>query len=68
MFLMLRAQKRLTITAGKITDLSLEGFTTVSKSYAGNTAASKNDLVCSIMKFQIMKSSASYISVLRALY
>jgi hypothetical protein len=32
MFLMLRAQKRLTITAGKITDLSLEGFTTVSKS------------------------------------
>ncbi|KAL6429669.1 hypothetical protein ACFW04_007532 [Cataglyphis niger] len=44
MFLMLRSQKRLTITAGKITDLSLEGFTT------------------------IMKSSASYISVLRALY
>ncbi|XP_011862400.1 PREDICTED: odorant receptor 82a-like isoform X1 [Vollenhovia emeryi] len=30
MFLMLRSQKRLTITAGKITDLSLEGFTTVS--------------------------------------
>ncbi|XP_072750037.1 odorant receptor 13a-like [Anoplolepis gracilipes] len=29
MFLMLRAQKRLTITAGKITDLSLEGFTTI---------------------------------------
>ncbi|KMQ97902.1 odorant receptor 13a [Lasius niger] len=28
MFLMLRSQKRLTITAGKITDLSLEGFTT----------------------------------------
>ncbi|XP_067206878.1 odorant receptor 13a-like isoform X3 [Linepithema humile] len=44
MFLMLRSQKRLTITAGKMTDLSLEGFTT------------------------IMKSSASYISVLRALY
>ncbi|KAL0111075.1 hypothetical protein PUN28_012802 [Cardiocondyla obscurior] len=44
MFLMLRSQKRLTITAGKITDLSLEGFTT------------------------IMKSSASYISVLSALY
>ncbi|EZA57552.1 hypothetical protein X777_02090 [Ooceraea biroi] len=44
MFLMLRAQKRLTITAGKITDLSLEGFTT------------------------IMKSSASYISVLCAFY
>ncbi|XP_070150830.1 uncharacterized protein [Polyergus mexicanus] len=30
MFLMLRSQKRLTVTAGKITDLSLEGFTTVS--------------------------------------
>ncbi|XP_011156164.3 odorant receptor 85b isoform X2 [Solenopsis invicta] len=44
LFLMLRSQKRLTITAGKITDLSLEGFTT------------------------IMKSSASYISVLSALY
>ncbi|XP_011862401.1 PREDICTED: odorant receptor 9a-like isoform X2 [Vollenhovia emeryi] len=44
MFLMLRSQKRLTITAGKITDLSLEGFTT------------------------IMKSSASYVSVLSALY
>ncbi|EFN71828.1 Putative odorant receptor 13a [Camponotus floridanus] len=44
MFLMLRSQKRLTITAGKMTDLSLEGFTT------------------------IMKSSVSYISVLRALY
>ncbi|XP_077261552.1 odorant receptor 13a-like [Temnothorax americanus] len=28
MFLMLRSQKRLTITAGNITDLSLEGFTT----------------------------------------
>ncbi|KAF3054435.1 Odorant receptor 038 [Nylanderia fulva] len=44
MILMLRSQKRLTITAGKMTDLSLEGFTT------------------------IMKSSASYISVLCALY
>lgn len=30
MILMLRSQKRLTITAGKMTDLSLEGFTTVS--------------------------------------
>ncbi|XP_011631014.2 odorant receptor 82a-like isoform X3 [Pogonomyrmex barbatus] len=29
MFLMLRSQKRLTITAGKMTDLSLESFTTI---------------------------------------
>lgn len=38
MLLMLRAQKRLTITAGKMTDLSLEGFTNVGKPcvYAGS--------------------------------
>ncbi|XP_072750311.1 odorant receptor 22c-like [Anoplolepis gracilipes] len=44
LFLILRSQKRLTITAGKIMDLTLESFTTV------------------------MKASASYISVLHAMY
>ncbi|EZA57549.1 ObirOr5-V23 [Ooceraea biroi] len=44
LFLILRSQKRLTITAGKVTDLTLEAFTTV------------------------MKASASYISVLHAMY
>ncbi|XP_024879255.1 odorant receptor 22c-like isoform X2 [Temnothorax curvispinosus] len=44
LFVILRSQKRLTITAGKIIDLTLEGFTT------------------------IMKASASYISVLYAMY
>ncbi|XP_014487514.1 PREDICTED: odorant receptor 4-like [Dinoponera quadriceps] len=44
LFLILRAQDRLTITSGKIVDLSLERFTSV------------------------MKASASYISVLLAMY
>ncbi|XP_020289110.1 odorant receptor 30a-like [Pseudomyrmex gracilis] len=44
LFVILRSQKRLTITAGNIMDLSLEGFTSV------------------------MKASASYISVLHAMY
>ncbi|GAB1863032.1 Odorant receptor [Camponotus japonicus] len=44
LFLILRSQKRLTITAGKVMDLTLESFTTV------------------------MKASASYISVLHAMY
>ncbi|KAM0736507.1 Odorant receptor 2a [Formica fusca] len=44
LFVILRSQKRLTITAGNIMDLSLEGFTTV------------------------MKASASYMSVLHAMY
>ncbi|GAB1863033.1 Odorant receptor [Camponotus japonicus] len=44
LFLILRSQKRLPITAGKIMDLTLESYTTV------------------------MKASASYISVLHAMY
>ncbi|XP_014487849.1 PREDICTED: odorant receptor 67c-like [Dinoponera quadriceps] len=44
LFVILRSQKRLTITAGNVMDLSLEGFTS------------------------IMKASASYISVLHAMY
>ncbi|XP_032669889.1 odorant receptor 4-like [Odontomachus brunneus] len=44
LFVILRAQKRLTITSGKIVDLSLERFTSV------------------------VKASASYISVLLAMY
>ncbi|XP_011862403.1 PREDICTED: odorant receptor 82a-like isoform X2 [Vollenhovia emeryi] len=44
MFVILRSQKRLTITAGKVVDLTLEGFTS------------------------IMKASASYVSVLNAMY
>ncbi|XP_014483816.1 PREDICTED: odorant receptor 82a-like [Dinoponera quadriceps] len=44
LFVILRSQKRLTITAGNVMDLSLEGFTTV------------------------MKASASYMSVLHAMY
>ncbi|XP_014481276.1 PREDICTED: odorant receptor 2a-like [Dinoponera quadriceps] len=44
LFMMLRSQKRLTIIAGKIVDLTLEGFTS------------------------IMKASASYVSVLNAMY
>ncbi|XP_050458064.1 odorant receptor 4-like [Cataglyphis hispanica] len=44
LFVILRSQKRLTITAGNIMDLSLEGFTAV------------------------MKASASYMSVLHAMY
>ncbi|XP_032669824.1 uncharacterized protein LOC116843478 [Odontomachus brunneus] len=44
LFMILRSQKRLTISAGKVMDLSLEGFTSV------------------------MKASASYISVLHAMY
>ncbi|KAH0956626.1 OrV8 [Eciton burchellii] len=44
LLVILRSQKRLTITAGKITDLTLEAFTTV------------------------MKASASYISLLHAIY
>ncbi|GAB1863031.1 Odorant receptor [Camponotus japonicus] len=44
LFMMLRCQKRLTITAGKIIDLTLNGFAS------------------------IMKASASYISVLNAMY
>ncbi|XP_072750306.1 odorant receptor 82a-like [Anoplolepis gracilipes] len=44
LFVILRSQKRLTITAGNIIDLSLEGFTSV------------------------MKASASYMSVLHAMY
>ncbi|KYM97079.1 Putative odorant receptor 13a [Cyphomyrmex costatus] len=44
LFVILRSQKRLTITAGKVVDLTLEGFTNV------------------------MKASASYISVLYAMY
>ncbi|XP_014487342.1 PREDICTED: putative odorant receptor 92a [Dinoponera quadriceps] len=44
LFVMLRSQKRLTITAGKVVDLTLEGFTS------------------------IMKASASYVSVLNAMY
>ncbi|XP_039310432.1 odorant receptor 82a isoform X2 [Solenopsis invicta] len=43
-FVILRSQKRLTITAGNIMDLTLEGFTSV------------------------MKASASYMSVLHAMY
>ncbi|XP_025073091.1 odorant receptor 82a-like [Pogonomyrmex barbatus] len=44
LFVILRSQKRLTITAGKVIDLTLEGFTS------------------------IMKASASYVSVLNAMY
>ncbi|EFN71826.1 Putative odorant receptor 24a [Camponotus floridanus] len=44
LLIIVRAQKQLTITAGKVMDLTLEGFTTV------------------------MKASASYISVLHAMY
>ncbi|KAL6254511.1 hypothetical protein P5V15_014564 [Pogonomyrmex californicus] len=44
LLVIVRSQKRLTITAGKVMDLSLEGFTSV------------------------MKASASYISVLHAMY
>ncbi|XP_025073085.1 uncharacterized protein LOC105423069 [Pogonomyrmex barbatus] len=44
LFVILRSQKRLTITAGNVMDLSLEGFTSV------------------------MKASASYMSVLHAMY
>ncbi|XP_011631019.1 odorant receptor 22c-like [Pogonomyrmex barbatus] len=44
LLVIVRSQKRLTITAGKVIDLSLEGFTSV------------------------MKASASYISVLHAMY
>ncbi|KAF3054424.1 Odorant receptor 050 [Nylanderia fulva] len=44
LFVILRSQKRLTITAGNVVDLSLEGFTSV------------------------MKASASYMSVLHAMY
>ncbi|XP_071643985.1 odorant receptor 82a-like isoform X1 [Temnothorax longispinosus] len=44
LFVILRSQKRLTITAGKIMDLSLKDFTSV------------------------MKASASYMSVLHAMY
>ncbi|RLU24763.1 ObirOr5-V18 [Ooceraea biroi] len=44
LFVILRSQKRLTITAGNVMDLSLQGFTTV------------------------MKASASYISMLHAMY
>ncbi|XP_067206905.1 odorant receptor 13a-like [Linepithema humile] len=44
LFIIVRSQKRLTITAGKVMDLTLEGFTNV------------------------MKASASYISVLHAMY
>ncbi|XP_018364807.1 PREDICTED: odorant receptor 13a-like [Trachymyrmex cornetzi] len=44
LFVILRSQKRLTITAGNVMDLSLEGFTSV------------------------MKASASYMSVLYAMY
>ncbi|XP_029663521.1 odorant receptor 82a-like [Formica exsecta] len=44
LFMMLRCQKRLTITAGKFIDLTLDGFAS------------------------IMKASASYISVLNAMY
>ncbi|XP_067206903.1 odorant receptor 22c-like [Linepithema humile] len=44
LFIILRSQKRLTITAGKVMDLTLESFTA------------------------IMKASASYISVLHAMY
>nr|XP_012219877.1 PREDICTED: odorant receptor 85b-like [Linepithema humile] len=44
MLIMLRSQKRLTITAGNVMDLSLEAFTVV------------------------MKASASYMSVLHAMY
>ncbi|XP_011065193.1 PREDICTED: uncharacterized protein LOC105152532 [Acromyrmex echinatior] len=43
-FMILRSQKRLTITAGKVVDLTLEGFT------------------------NIMKASASYVSILNAVY
>ncbi|KAL6254515.1 hypothetical protein P5V15_014568 [Pogonomyrmex californicus] len=44
LLIIVRSQKRLTITAGKVMDLTLEGFTTV------------------------MKASASYVSVLHAMY
>ncbi|KAL6429665.1 hypothetical protein ACFW04_007530 [Cataglyphis niger] len=44
LFMMLRCQKRLTITAGKFIDLTLDGFAS------------------------IMKASASYVSVLNAMY
>nr|XP_012219960.1 PREDICTED: odorant receptor 82a-like [Linepithema humile] len=44
LFIMVRSQKRLTITAGKIFDLTLEGF------------------------MSVMKTSASYMSVLHAMY
>ncbi|XP_024879554.1 odorant receptor 67a-like isoform X1 [Temnothorax curvispinosus] len=44
MFIMMRSQKRLVITAGKMMDMSFESFTT------------------------IIKASASYISVLYAIY
>ncbi|EZA57551.1 hypothetical protein X777_02089 [Ooceraea biroi] len=44
LFIIIRSQKRLTITAGKVVDLTLEGFTS------------------------IMKASASYVSVLNAMY
>ncbi|XP_039310436.1 odorant receptor 67c isoform X3 [Solenopsis invicta] len=44
LLIIIRSQKRLTITAGKVMDLTLEGFTTV------------------------MKASASYMSVLHAMY
>ncbi|XP_025073083.1 odorant receptor 82a-like isoform X2 [Pogonomyrmex barbatus] len=44
LFIMMRSQKRLTITAGKIVDLTLEGF------------------------MSVMKASASYMSVLHAMY
>lgn len=41
---MLRSQKRLTITAGKITDLSLEGFTTVSLRKCGEFSITETEL------------------------
>ncbi|XP_036141370.1 uncharacterized protein LOC105831971 [Monomorium pharaonis] len=44
LFIMVRSQKRLTITAGKIFDLTVEGF------------------------MSVMKASASYMSVLHAMY
>ncbi|XP_018401473.1 PREDICTED: uncharacterized protein LOC108778717 [Cyphomyrmex costatus] len=66
MFLMLRSQKRLTITAGKITDLSLEGFTTcvINNSYK-STMMSAADLShrCTNVMISINALAAFFLSI-----
>ncbi|KAG5326898.1 OR13A protein, partial [Acromyrmex heyeri] len=66
MFLMLRSQKRLTITAGKITDLSLEGFTTcvINNSYE-STMMSVADLShrCTNVMISINALAAFFLSI-----
>lgn len=64
LLMMMRSQKRLTITAGKVVDLTLEGFTNVRRTNSRHFFGFSSR----VRFFQVMKTCGSYMSVLYAMY